>query len=63
MAEKDYTLFGTKVINHKTNEMAIVIYTWKNQFADGTIDFATCINKKGERYNIELDNISVAEVE
>ena len=30
---------------------------WKNRFADAVIDYATCVDKQGKRYNIELDNI------
>ena len=28
-----------------------------NKYADKTVDFATCADKTGKRYNIELDNI------
>ena len=35
MTEKDYTLFGTKILNLKTKEIGLVIYTWENEFADG----------------------------
>lgn len=57
MAEKDYHLFGIKVLNLKTQEIGLLICTWKNRFADAEIDFATCVDKTGKRYNIELDNI------
>lgn len=57
MTEKDYKLYGTKVLNLKTQEIGLLICLWKNKFADGDIDFATCINRQGKRYNIELDNI------
>ena len=33
------------------------ICIWKNKFADAEIDYATCVDKQGKRYNIELDNI------
>jgi hypothetical protein len=49
--------FGTKIINLKTNEIGLLIKTWKNEFADEIIDYATCVDKKGKCYNIELDNI------
>ena len=29
----------------------------KNKFTDQTVDFATCVDKTGKRYNIELGNI------
>ena len=57
MAEKDYHLFGTKVLNLKSQEIGFSICTWKNRFADAEIDFATCVGRQGKRYNIELDNI------
>ena len=57
MAEKDYHLYGTKVLNLKTQEIALLICTWKNKFADAEIDFATCVDRKGRKYNIELDSI------
>ena len=57
MAEKDYHLFGTKVLTLKTQEIGLLICIWKNRFTDAEIDFATCVDKQGKRYNIELDNI------
>ena len=57
MVEKDYHLFGTKVLNLKTQEIGLLICTWKNKFADSEIDFATCVDRKGRKYNIELDSI------
>ena len=57
MAEKDYHLFGRKVLNLKTQEIGLLICIWKNRFTDAEIDFATCVDKQGKRYNIELDNI------
>ena len=50
MIEKDYKLYGTKILNLKTQEIGLLI-------ADKTVDFATCVDKTGKRYNIELDNI------
>ena len=61
MTEKDYALYGTKVLNLKTQEIGLLICIWKNKFADKTVDFATCINKQGKRYNIELDSIAPLE--
>lgn len=55
--QKDYQLYGTKILNLKTKENGLLICTWKNKFADGEVDFATCVNKQGKRYNIELDNL------
>ena len=57
MTEKDYQLYGTKILNLKTQEIGLLIYIWKNKFADGEIDFATCVDNQGKKYNIELDNI------
>ena len=57
MTEKDYLLYGTKVLNLKTQEIGLLICIWKNSCADRGIDFATCVDKTGKRYNIELDNI------
>ena len=61
MTEKDYALYGTKVLNLKTQEIGLLICLWKNRFADKTVDFATCVDKQGKRYNIELDNIKALE--
>ena len=55
--QKDYQLYGTKILNLKTQEIGLLICIWKNKFADGEIDYATCVDKQGKRYNIELDNI------
>ena len=57
MIEKDYHLYGTKVLNLKTQEIGLLICTWKNKFADAEIDFTTCVDRKGRKYNIELDSI------
>lgn len=57
MTEKNYQLYGTKILNLKTQEIGLLICIWKNKFADGVVDFATCVNKQGKRYNIEVDNI------
>ena len=61
MAEKDYKLYGTKVLNLKTQEIGLLICVWKNRIADKTVDFATCVNKQGKRYNLELDTIAPLE--
>ena len=57
MTEKDYQLYGTKVLNLKTQEIGLLICIWENRFADREIDYATCVDKTGKRYNIGLDNI------
>ena len=57
MLNKDYKLYGTKILNLQTQEIGLLICLWTNKFADGDVDFATCVDKKGKRYNIELDNI------
>lgn len=57
MVEKDYKLYGTKILNLKTQEIGLLICLWKNKSADKIVDFATCVDKTGKRYNIELDNI------
>lgn len=61
MAEKDYMLYGTKVLNLKTQEIGLLICVWKNRFADKTVDFATCVDMQGKRYNIKLDAIAPLE--
>ena len=57
MSENDYALYGTKILNLKTQEICLLICLWENKFADKTVDFATCVDKTGKRYNIGLDNI------
>ena len=59
--EKDRTMFGTKILNHETKEVALLIYTWTNKFADGNILYATCVDMNGKKYNIEMDAISPLE--
>lgn len=54
MAEKDYKLYGTKILNLKTQEISLLICLWENIYADKIVDFATCVGKTGKRYNIEL---------
>ena len=48
MTEKDYHLYGTKVLNLKTQEIGLLICIWKNKFADAVIDYATCVDKQGD---------------
>ena len=57
MIEKDYHLYGTKILNLKTQEIGLLICLWENKVVDEIVDFAICIDKTGKRYNIELDNI------
>ena len=59
MLNKDYRLYGTKILNQKTKEVSLLICIWKNKFADRDVDYATCVNKQGKRYNIELVHIEV----
>ena len=53
MTEKDYQLYGTKILNLKTKQVGLLICIWKNKFADRDIDYATCVDQQGKRYNIE----------
>ena len=46
MAEKNYMLYGTKVLNLKTQEIGLLICIWKNKFADAEIDFDTFVYKQ-----------------
>lgn len=50
--------FGTKILNHQTGEIGLLIKTWLNSYADKKVWFATCIDTKGKKYFIELDRIS-----
>ena len=59
MLNKDYRLYETKILNQKTKEVGLLICIWKNKFADAEVDYATCVDRQGKRYNIELDNIEV----
>ena len=59
MTEKDYQLYGTKILNLKTKEVGLLICIWKNKFTDAEIDYTTCVDRQGNRYSIELDNIEV----
>ena len=38
MVEKDYKLYGTKILNLKTQEIGLLICLWENKFADETVD-------------------------
>ena len=39
MIEKDYKLYGTKILNLKTQEIGLLICMWENKFTDKTVDF------------------------
>lgn len=53
--------FGTKIIKRKTNQIGLLIKTWLNEYADSGVWYATCIDTKGKRYYIELDEIAPLE--
>ena len=38
MVEKDYMLYGPKILNIKTQEIGLLICLWKNKFSDKTIE-------------------------
>ena len=57
MIKKDNALYGTKILNLRTQEIGLLTCLLENRFADKMVDFATCVDKTGRRYNIELDNI------
>ena len=61
--EKDYTLFGQKATNIQTDEIGLVLYTWKNVYADAIIDMACWVNRKGKVFQMYLDNLTPVEVE
>ena len=65
MARKDVCriAYGTKIFNHKTQEIGLLIYSWTNVFADGEVPFAKCVNIDGKSYDTEMDNISAIEDE
>ena len=47
-------LYFTKILNLKTQEIGLLICLWENKFTDKTVDFATCVDRTGKRYNIDL---------
>lgn len=61
MTEKDYSMYGTKIYDHKKQEVGLLISTWVNTYADGKVDFATCVDSNGKKYNTEMDNIAAVE--
>lgn len=61
MTLKDRTMFGTKILNNKTNEIGLLLYTWDNTFTDKEVPFATCVDENGKKYNIEINNITPIE--
>ena len=44
MTEKCYKFYGTKILNLTTQEIGLLICLWKNKFADGEVDYATCVD-------------------
>jgi hypothetical protein len=54
---QDNTMYGTKIYNYQTKEVGLLIFTWTNEFADGDVSFATCVDQKGKKYDTEMDNI------
>lgn len=58
MVEKDYKLYGTKILNLKTQEIGLLICLWENKFADKTVDITTSVDKMRKKYNITIENIA-----
>ena len=56
MVEKDYKLYGTKILNLKTQEIGLLICLWENKYADKTVDFATCVDKICETMVVIIDS-------
>lgn len=54
---QDHMMYGTKIYNYKTKEVGLLIYTWTNTYADRDIDFATCVDLNGKKYNTEFESI------
>lgn len=59
--EKDYTMYGAKIYNHKRQKIGLLILTWVNVYADSNVDFATWVNLKGDKYNIKMGSITPVE--
>lgn len=54
---KRLSIIRNKDFKLKTQEIGLLICIWENRFADREIDYATCVDMQGKRYNIEHDNI------
>ena len=54
MTEKDYQLYGTKILNLKTQKIGLLICLWKNKFADKTVDFAPVLIKPANATTLSL---------
>lgn len=46
MTDKDFTLYGTKILNLKTQEIGLLICIWENKFADGIHRISPVLIKK-----------------
>lgn len=62
MITKDRRLYGARIYNYKTKEIGLLICTWVNRFADGDVDFATCVDPNGKKYNAPMDEITPLEM-
>jgi hypothetical protein len=61
-SKKDFTHYGTKILNNVTNEKGLLICTWSEpeydcEDEDMVLMFATCVSPRGEVYSTELYNI------
>lgn len=61
----DKNLYGTKVYDYEKKSIALIIKVWKNTFSGSNgkeyIDFATCVDYNGKKYETALSNLSVIE--
>ena len=53
MVEKDYKLYGTKILNLKTQEIGLLIFLQENKFTGKNVNFATCVDKTGKAYYLK----------
>ena len=56
--EKDFTMYGTKIYDYDKKSIGLLINTWTNKFADGDVQFATCVDKNGYKYYTAMSNIT-----
>lgn len=61
----DETLFGTMVYDYNKNSVGILIKTWDNGFWNENgfeyYTFATCVDKKGKKYETPMSDITPIE--
>ena len=57
--DKDLTLSGELAFDNEKDQQVVILYTWENDFADGTFTYAKVFGKTDYKvYSTDFRNLS-----